>query len=113
VHLVSALLLSWMFLGTDLHLHMQYCSCTWTSCSPPVSSAAAVSRQPCEGGSQHGMPQVQTDCTRCRKSVVAGQFADSIAAELLAEADIADSEAPHILLAVLWASMVRILLESA
>ena len=38
--------------------------------------------------------------------MAAGHFDGTIVGELLAECDIAPAEAPHILLAVLWASMV-------
>ena len=42
----------------------------------------------------------------CRQSVAAGHFDGTIVGELMAECDIGAGEAPHVLLAVLWASMV-------
>jgi hypothetical protein len=38
--------------------------------------------------------------------VAAGHFNGTVVGELLAECDIGAGEAPHVLLAVLWASMV-------
>lgn len=42
-----------------------------------------------------------------RTSVAARHFEGTIVGQLLAECDIADAEAPHVLLAVLWASMAN------
>ena len=42
-----------------------------------------------------------------RESIAARHFSGTVLDELLTEAGISDTEAPHILLATLWAAMVR------
>lgn len=42
----------------------------------------------------------------CRRSVAAGHFDGTVVGELMTGCDIGAAEAPHVLLAVLWAAMV-------
>ncbi len=41
-----------------------------------------------------------------RESIAAGHFSGTVVDELLTDAGISDAEAPHVLLATLWAAMV-------